>query len=89
MADLVRSRIIGSAALKAVLLAIARRANDDGSAPSATAADLGMEMEISRSTAFRAIRFLKARGIVQAHQGGHLINLETLSRLPEVRRNDH
>lgn len=86
VATLVRSRIVGSPALKAVLLNMADRANDDGFARIDCLMDIALEEEVSRATLFRTIRALKERGLVSVDRRLFRIDLQAISRLPEIRR---
>lgn len=87
VANLVRSRIIGSAALKAVLLNMAYRASDDGEVYSSKET-MAAETELSRATVFRAVNQLVSLGLICADRGLYRISLQAIGRLPEIRRAD-
>ena len=94
VAALVRSRIIGSAALKAVLLNMADRANDGGGEVYASKATIAAETELGRTTVKMAIRDLVGRCLIfevgtRACKNGHTVeyalNLDGIAALPEWR----
>jgi hypothetical protein len=64
VANLVRSRIIGSAVLKAVLLNMADRASDDGTDVFSSKATIVAETEVSRASVFRAVDQLVSMGLI-------------------------
>ena len=91
VATLVRSRVIGSAALKAVLLNMADRANDDGGEVYSSKATIAAETELDRATVFRAVNKLLTGGLIVAcgertcRHGFtvvYRIDLEAVERLP-------
>lgn len=66
LVDLIFTRRCGSAARKAVLLAMADRANDDGSGVWVSKSRIAAETEWARSTIISAMRGLEAEGILKA-----------------------
>jgi len=66
LVDLIFSRRCGSAARKAVLLAMADRANDDGSGVWVSKSRIAAETEWARSTIISAMRALEAEGVIRA-----------------------
>ncbi len=66
LVDLIFSRVCGSAARKAVLLAMADRANDDGSGVWVSKSRIAAETEWARSTIISAMRSLEREGFIKA-----------------------
>lgn len=93
--NLVYTKVVGSAALKAVLIFLADVARDDGTGIWCSKATIAAQTETSRSTVIRAIHDLQVTGILR--QDGtrpcangvtvvYAIDLAAVRALPPVRR---
>ncbi|WP_312526747.1 helix-turn-helix domain-containing protein [Paracoccus sp. (in: a-proteobacteria)] len=92
---LVCSRIVGSAAQKAVLVNMADKASDGGEGVFCAKATIVSETELSRATVFRAIDQLVERGLIKevgqrpclnGHTVIYDLNMDAIAALPEWKK---